>query len=245
MKFFKNQDDQQESIIRELRQKISSAHMPQPVEKIAGQELDMISRISPSSAEYTIGITYIDYLVSLPWNKKTEDILDLARAERILNENHYGLSTIKERVLEHLAVKVLMMSKKARILIVDDEEVARKNLAHVLTKEAYDVVAVADGEGALRELEASEFDVVLTDLRMGRIDGMDLLDRVRMRYPETRVIMVTGFATVPSAIEAMQKGAFHYIAKPFQLDEWTSDVFVRHGDRWLCTLTHLTPAAAG
>jgi ATP-dependent Lon protease len=193
--------------------------MPDAVRKIAEQELDVIARISPSSAEYTIGITYLDYLLSLPWNKSTEDNLDLGRAERILNENHYGLSTIKERVLEHLAVKVLMMSKKARVLIVDDEEIARKNLAHVLTKEEYDVVTAADGESALRELETAEFDVVLTDLRMGRIDGMVLLDRIKFRYPETRVIMVTGYATVPSAIEAMQKGAFHYIAKPFKLDE--------------------------
>jgi ATP-dependent Lon protease len=68
-------------------------------------------------------------------------------------------------------------------------------------------------------LEAGEFDVVLTDLRMGGIDGMDLLDRIKVRHPETRVIMMTGYATVPSAIEAMQKGAFHYIAKPFKLDE--------------------------
>ncbi len=220
MKFFKkSEDDHQESIAGELRQKISAARMPDAVRKIAEQELDVIARISPSSAEYTIGITYLDYLLSLPWNKGTEDNLDLGRAERILNENHYGLSTIKERVLEHLAVKVLMMSKKARVLIVDDEEIARKNLAHVLTKEEYDVVTAADGESALRELETAEFDVVLTDLRMGRIDGMVLLDRIKFRYPETRVIMVTGYATVPSAIEAMQKGAFHYIAKPFKLDE--------------------------
>ena len=61
--------------------------------------------------------------------------------------------------------------------------------------------------------------MVLTDLKMGRIDGMELLERIRMRYPETRVIVVTGYATVPSAIEAVKKGAFHYIAKPFKLDE--------------------------
>ncbi len=205
--------------MEELRQKITSACMPEQVEKIAEQELSILAKISPTTAEYTIGITYIDYLVCLPWNKKTEDNLNLARAERILSENHYGLRTIKERVLEHLAVKVLMMNKKARILIVDDEEIARKNLAHVLTKEEYEVAAVADGEGALRELQASEFDVVLTDLRMGKIDGMDLLDRIKVRYPDTRVIMVTGYATVPSAIEAMQKGAYHYLAKPFKLDE--------------------------
>jgi ATP-dependent Lon protease len=220
MKFFKKpEDSQHESLIEDLRQKIALARMPQPVQKIIDQELDIVSKINPSTAEYTIGITYIDYLLSLPWHKKTEDILDLGRAERILNENHYGLGAIKERVLEHLAVKVLMMSRRARILIVDDEEIARKNLAHVLTKEEYDVVAVADGQQALNQLETGEFDVVLTDLRMGKIDGMDLLDRVKVRYPDTKVIMVTGYATVPSAIEAMQKGAFHYIAKPFKLEE--------------------------
>ena len=193
--------------------------MPPPVAKISEQELELLTRISPSSAEYTIGITYIDYLVSLPWNKKTEDNLDIVRAERILNENHYGLDKIKERIMEHLAIKVLMMNKKARVLVIDDEEIARKNLAHILVKENYDVMTAADGAEALRALESSEFDAVLTDLRMGKIDGMDLLERVKIKYPDTKVIMVTGYATIPSAIEAMKKGAFHYIAKPFKLDE--------------------------
>ncbi|HTF99799.1 MAG TPA: endopeptidase La [Nitrospirota bacterium] len=213
------ENEEKESIIDELQQKIQTAHLPPPVEKIALQELENISRINPSAAEHAVGVTYIDYLVSLPWNKKTDDNLDLARAERILDENHYGLGSIKERVLEHLAVKVLMLRKKYRLLIVDDEEIARKNLSHVLTKEDYDVTAVSNGEGALAELEKSEFDVVLTDLRMGSIDGMDLLLKIRTRYPDTRVIMITGFATIPSAIEAMQKGAYHYIPKPFKLDE--------------------------
>jgi ATP-dependent Lon protease len=225
MKFFKNTDDnQQEIIIDDLHKKISSANMPEPVRKIADQEISVLSKISPSSAEYTIGITYIDYLLSLPWNKKTEDNLDLIRAQQILNENHHGLNKIKERVLEHLAVKVLMMTKKARILIVDDEEIARKNLSHVLMKEEYEVVAAANGESALKELDAAEFDVVLTDLRMGNIGGIDLLERIRTSDPDTRVIMITGFATVPSAIEAMQKGAFNYIAKPFKLDEVRNSV---------------------
>src|SRR5512139_2106871 len=220
MKFFKTtEDNHQEFIIGELRQKISLAHMPPPVAKIADQELDVLAKISPSSAEYTIGLTYIDYLVSLPWNKKTEDNIDIVRAERILNENHHGLDKIKERIMEHLAIKVLMMNKKARVLVIDDEEIARKNLEHILMKENYDVMTAADGAQALRELESSEFDAVLTDLRMGKVDGMDLLERVKIKYPDTKVIMVTGYATVPSAIEAMKKGAFHYIAKPFKLDE--------------------------
>ena len=139
MKFFnKSEDDHQLFIIEELRRKISEAAMPQPVQKIAEQELDLLTRISSSSAEHTIGVTYIDYLASLPWNKKTEDNLDMVRAERILNENHFGLNKIKERIMEHLAIKVLIRDRKARVLVVDDEEIARKNLTHILTKDNYD-----------------------------------------------------------------------------------------------------------
>ena len=217
--FSKSEDNHQIFIIEELHRKISEAAMPDPVQKIAEQELDLLNRISPASAEYTIGVTYIDYLVSLPWNKKTADNVDIVRAGRILNENHYGLDKIKERIMEHLATKVLLMTRKARVLVVDDEEIARKNLTHILSRENYDVVATTDGEAALKELDSSEFDVVLTDLRMGRINGMDLLDRVHIKHADTKVVMVTGYATVPSAIEAMRKGAFHYLAKPYKLDE--------------------------
>ncbi len=220
MKFFsKSEDSDLEYILEELRRKIAVAKMPAAVERVAQQELATLARISPSTAEYTIGITYIDYLISLPWNAKTDDNLDLIRAQRILNENHFGLNRIKERVMEHLAVKVLMMNRKPRVLVVDDEEIARKNLVHILEKEEYEVAAAADGETALQKLRSSVFDVVLTDLKMGGVDGMELLDRIRVRCPDTRVIVVTGYATVPSAIEAVQKGAFHYIAKPFKLDE--------------------------
>jgi ATP-dependent Lon protease len=220
MKFFKKtENDHQDRTIGELRQQIASANMPHSVEIIANQEVDILTKISPSSAEYTIGLTYIDYLLSLPWNQKTEDNLDINRAERILNDNHYGLHTLKERVLEHLAVKVLKMNRKARVLIVDDEEIALKNLAHILMKEQYEVVTRADAESALEDLSSSEFDVVLTDLRMGKLGGMDILETVKKRHPETRVIIITGYATVQSAIDAIKRGAYNYIAKPYKLDE--------------------------
>jgi len=220
MKFFKrSEEDPQDRTVGELRQKIEQASMPPAVEAIARQELEILTKISSSSAEYTIGLTYIDYLLSLPWNRKTEDNLDIDRAERILNENHFGLQNLKERVLEHLAVKVLRMNRKARILVVDDEEIARKNLAHILMKENYEVVTRPDAESALQDLSAAEFDVVLTDLRMGKLGGMDLLETVKKRHPETRVIIITGYATVPSAIDAIKKGAYSYIAKPYKLDE--------------------------
>ena len=219
MFFKKSEDSQQENLLEELRQTVAQAKMPAPVEKIAQQELDTLSKIGPASAEYTIGLTYIDYLVTMPLNKKTEDNLDIDRAEGILNNDHYGLAKTKERVLEHLAVKILINTKKPRLLIVDDEEIARKNLQHIFTKENYTVVTAADGAEALAELETSEFDLLLTDLRMGTIDGMELLEKAKAKYPDTKVIMITAYASIPSAIEAIKKGAFSYIAKPFKLEE--------------------------
>lgn len=220
MKFFKKSEDtEQAAKIEELSRMIDAAGMPPDVKKIAKQELETLSRISPSSAEYTIGITYIDYLVGMPWNKKTEDNLDISRAEKILNKEHYGLHKIKERILEHLSVKVLRAARKPHILVVDDEEIARKNLTHILAKENYEVATASNGEEALKELGSSEFDVVITDLKMPGIDGMEILEKIKTKNPDTKVIMITGYATVPSAVEAMQKGAFNYISKPFKLDE--------------------------
>jgi len=225
MKFFKKQEEEQQSLLaEELGRKIAASGMPDHVRKVALEELEAIARISPSSAEYTIGITYVDYLITLPWDKKTEDNLDLCRAERILNEDHFGLMRTKERILEHLAVRVLRSKARPRVLIVDDEEIARKNLSHILEKDDYEVVSAEEGGEALTVMEKGEFDVVLTDLKMAGIDGMEVLEKTRMRWPDTKVIMMTGFATVQSAIEAMKRGAFNYIAKPFKLDEVRSTV---------------------
>lgn len=207
------------STIDGLREMITSSAMPDRVLQIAHRELDTLTKISPSAAEYAIGLTYLEYLLSLPWNKKTEDNLDIGRAERILNERHYGLDRIKERILDHLAVKILIANKKPRILVVDDEEIARKNLEHILKKEGYVVVTAANGMEALEKMGRSDFDVIMTDLKMERVNGLDLLDKARVRSPGSRVIMITAYATVDSAVEAMKKGAFHYITKPFKLDE--------------------------
>ncbi len=222
MKFFNKQDDdehQQDAALDELRESITSAHMPPRVEKIALHELEGLSRISPSTTEYSIGMTYIDYLTALPWNKKTEDSIDLSYAKALLDRNHYGLPAIKERILEHLAVKSLIMNRQPRILVIDDEEIARKNLSHILEKDAYEVLTAEDGRDALSKLSAASFDVVISDLKMPGVNGMEILETIRQTRPDTRVVMVTGFATVPSAVEAMKKGAFSYISKPFKLEE--------------------------
>ncbi len=107
----------------------------------------------------------------------------------------------------------------SRILIADDEQIARENLAHVLRKEGYEAVAVKDGAEAIDELRKSEFDLVLTDLRMQPLDGMQVLEHARGAYPEIEVIVITGYATISSAVDAMRKGAYFYIAKPYNLDE--------------------------
>ncbi len=111
------------------------------------------------------------------------------------------------------------MAKRSSVLIVEDDEIARKNLEHILSKEDYEIQAVASGSEALVLLGQRSFDLVVTDLRMEKVDGMEILSRVKERCPETEVIMITGYATVTSAIEAIKRGAFHYIPKPYRVEE--------------------------
>ncbi|MBI3592600.1 MAG: sigma-54-dependent Fis family transcriptional regulator, partial [Nitrospirae bacterium] len=111
------------------------------------------------------------------------------------------------------------MTNNAKILIVDDEKIALKNLEHVMKKEGYEVTGTQSGQNALKLLDEQQFDLVLTDLRMEKVDGIQILKRCRELYPDTEVIMITGYATLKSAVDTMKYGAFYYIAKPFKLDE--------------------------
>ncbi len=108
---------------------------------------------------------------------------------------------------------------RARVLVVDDEPIALKNLGRALEREGYEVATASSGQGALKLLRASAFDVVLTDLRMEKVDGLQVLERCKERDPDAEVILVTGYASVETAIEAIKRGAYHYVAKPFKLDE--------------------------
>ncbi|MGV1100932.1 endopeptidase La [Thiovibrio sp. JS02] len=207
------------SEIEKLRLAVLAAHLPDKVEKIALTEAASLEKINPAAAEYTIGLNYLEYLVSLPWHQTTPDNLDFARAERILNQEHFGLTEIKERILEHLAVRILKLSNRYRVLVVDDEEIARKNLEHVLSKENYLVKVAANGEEALRCLAAEPFEAVVTDIKMGKVDGLAVLAAAKAADAETVVIMVTGHATMPTAVQAMREGSYHVLAKPLKLDE--------------------------
>jgi DNA-binding NtrC family response regulator len=107
----------------------------------------------------------------------------------------------------------------AKLLIIDDERAALRNLEHVMKKEGYEVTGTQSGVNAIKLLDEQPFDVVLTDLRMEKVDGLEILRRCRELYPDTEVIMITGYATLESGVDAMKRGAFYYIAKPFKLDE--------------------------
>ncbi len=102
--------------IEELKKKIQEAKMPENVERVALKELDRLSKMPPQAAEYTVSRTYLDWLISLPWSISTEDNHDLIRARKILDEDHYDLEKVKERILEYLAVKKLKPDSKGTIL---------------------------------------------------------------------------------------------------------------------------------
>jgi ATP-dependent Lon protease len=110
------EDDPQQAEINELREKVESAGMPEEIKTRALKEIDRMSRIPSASPEVGVIRTYVDWLVGLPWNVSTEDQLDIKRAAEILDEDHYGLEKIKERILEYLAVRSLADTIRSPIL---------------------------------------------------------------------------------------------------------------------------------
>jgi len=110
------EEDPKTSDMNELRRLIEAAGLPEDVKKIADKELQRLERINPASPEHNVSRTYLDYLAGMPWNKSTEDSLDMIRAEEILNEDHYNLKKVKERILEFLAVRSLKENMKGPVL---------------------------------------------------------------------------------------------------------------------------------
>src|SRR6266702_3025012 len=108
---------------------------------------------------------------------------------------------------------------KARILVVDDEKSMRDLLSITLGKEGYDVLTAAGGEPAIETLHRDSVDAVITDLRMPKVDGLQVLRAAKGISPDTAVIMITAVASTETAVEAMKLGAYDYITKPFKLDE--------------------------
>ncbi len=104
----------------------------------------------------------------------------------------------------------------ARILVVDDERNVRTTVALALEREGFEVDCAESGEEAVDRVRDGAYDLVITDCRLRGISGMDVLDEVKRSAPETEVVMMTAFGTIEGAVEAMRRGAFHYLRKPFQ-----------------------------
>jgi len=111
------------------------------------------------------------------------------------------------------------MSERLEVLILDDEPIVGKRLKPALAKIGCDVEVFVDPRAALEVIDGKDFDIVVTDIRMDEIDGMQVLEHVLKKSPRTKVIMITGYAMMALAREAMDKGAFDFISKPFKPDD--------------------------
>ena len=112
-----------------------------------------------------------------------------------------------------------MNRARAHLLVVDDDPVTIDLLKEVLSKEGYEVSTALSGEEAIAQGTDHFFDIIITDVRMGEKDGMEVLRFFKKNAPDTTVIMITAFGSIETAIEAIREGAYDYISKPFKLDE--------------------------
>ena len=108
---------------------------------------------------------------------------------------------------------------KGKILIADDERTIRETVSMILNEEGYDTDAVPNGKEALELLEAKNYDILITDIKMPEMDGMELINQSFKICPQTSVIIITAHGSIESAIDALRKGAFDYILKPFDFDD--------------------------
>jgi len=127
--------DETTAEMEEYREKIQEKNLPEAAAKEAERELNRLSRMHPSSAEYTVALTYLDWLIALPWNEQTEDHLELDKARKILDRDHYGLEKAKKRILEYLAVRKLNPDIKGPILcFVGPPGTGKTSLGHSIAR---------------------------------------------------------------------------------------------------------------
>src|SRR5687768_12635287 len=124
--------DEQAAEAEEFRKKIEDAKMPEEAEKQAKRELERLSRLPTAAAEYGVIRTYLDWLVSLPWSKSTDDNLEIPHARQILDKDHFGLQDVKERILEFLAIRKLRLDRKDETKAASDDKIRREREGVIL-----------------------------------------------------------------------------------------------------------------
>jgi len=112
-----------------------------------------------------------------------------------------------------------MNANKLRVMVLDDEPIVCKRLKPALEKYGYEVDTFTQSSEAMEQIKQVKYDIIITDLKMKGVDGMQLLDEAKRQSPQTEVIVITGFATMETAKESFHKGVFDFIAKPFKLSE--------------------------
>ncbi len=208
----------EDDTVNELRESIGDAMMPESARNAALKELDRVERADPSFPEHATGLNYVEFLLQLPWRKSTADRLDLDVAEAMLHQRHAGLEHVKERIIEHLALAIMRQKSPLQVLVADDEPIALQNMGYALRKDGYAVHEASGGVEALSMFEEHEVDVLITDLKMPDMDGLELLKKCHTFSPGTDFLVVTGHADVQSAIQALKLGAVQYLTKPIKLD---------------------------